>query len=67
MQKIVKQLSLIRKELFESQNAVIGESDHGLSRILENQQEETIELGNTVEVSCDVSNNAEREKWLTGC
>ena len=31
----------MRKELFESEDVVIGESDHGLSRLTENQPKET--------------------------
>ena len=33
----------MRKELFESEDVVIGESDHGLSRLTENQKEESEE------------------------
>lgn len=64
-------VSDIRKELFESDNVVIGESDHGLSRLV-NPPVETIELGdNTVQEQNDKeeqrNNENEKEKWLTGC
>jgi len=35
----------MRKELFESEDVVIGESDHGLSRLTENQPKKAGEAG----------------------
>ena len=63
-------VSDIRKELFESDNVVIGDSDHGLSKLI-NRPVETIELGdNNNENNAEedvIHNNSEKEKWLTGC
>ena len=65
-------VSDIRKELFESDNVVIGDSDHGLSKLI-NPPVETIELGdnhpedNTEEDVGQDDRNNEKEKWLTGC
>ena len=63
-------VSDIRKELFESDNVVIGDSDHGLSKLI-NRPVETIELGdNNNENNSEedaTHNNREKEKWLTGC
>jgi len=51
----------MRKELFESEDVVIGESDHGLSRLTENQQKET-----TGEEEEKETTGEEEEKKTTG-
>tara|TARA_Y100000748_G_C15492868_1_gene487143 strand:+ start:1234 stop:2322 length:1089 start_codon:yes stop_codon:yes gene_type:complete len=49
----------IRKELFEAEDVVIGDSDHGYSRLTQNQKSEEVNMSEEVDTSEEVNMSEE--------